>query len=140
MVDNSYNIHLQPFRDVAPDGTMVVWIAGDKFRYPPLSKELVEAAKEVLRKHIPDCDKVKIRNYVAKHGPNWVKSKHLGWGLEIRNVLRRNNLGDNKLPTGTWDDYYPLMVELTVGAEGGLASFINESLSKEFYKIEAPDL
>lgn len=77
--------------------------------------EFLERAVEFLTKHIDNDTKTLIQSAFDKEGSGWLTSYHFGWGMHIRNALRKEGLKDDVLPDGNWDDYYGVIVEIACG-------------------------
>lgn len=84
-----------------------------------LSKEILLKAVEVLTNDFAEGDKKFLVN-LYKSTPSetkaqWFIEYHHYDGMAIRNLLRRNGLLDEQLPSGNWDDYYVQVMEVAIG-------------------------
>jgi uncharacterized LabA/DUF88 family protein len=87
-----------------------------------MNKYLMNCPVWIIIKSVKFFDSIfdKIDRYGIKRDyendpETWWAEQHFYWGMDMRNLLRKNVCLDNELPTGNWDDYYVQMIELTVG-------------------------
>ena len=48
-------------------------------------------------------------------GVEWFTPNHFGYGMYLRNELRKIGLTDDLLPDQNWDDYYIPVLEVALG-------------------------
>lgn len=57
-----------------------------------------------------------IRHIIAVEPLNWWVPYHFGWGMAVRNYLRKGGIDEAALPTHNLDDYYVEAVERALAA------------------------
>jgi hypothetical protein len=87
---------------------------GDRMVEMPTN--ILNKAIELLKKEIDAKTQDEIRESIKDNPLYWFAPYHFGWGMAIRNLLRDKVCLDNKLPSGTWDDYYVQIIEIVVHA------------------------
>lgn len=87
--------------------------------FKELPKEILIKAVDILDKDFSDGDKKFLINLYNNTPPEtkaqWFIGYHHYDGMAIRNLLRRNGLLDDQLPSGNWDDYYTQCMEVAIG-------------------------
>jgi hypothetical protein len=95
-----------------------------------LDPEIRHRAVSLIRRRVPVGQLRELRDIIDRHGDDWPFTDlapvqpherlhipipyHFAGGMAMRNCLREE-IGDDELPTGTWDDYYIQAVEAAVG-------------------------
>lgn len=79
-----------------------------------LRPELRKKAVEFLYLGIDSESQTEIHR-LALDDPEWWAPQHFGWGMAIRNALRKGGFGEKELAVDNLDDYYVGLVEMALG-------------------------
>jgi hypothetical protein len=89
--------------------------------YQGLSPELKSPALAMLREELSSVH-VEIKMAYDADPSGWYVGYHFGWGMSVRNLLRRKGFGEDYFKVHNLDDIYVLLVEdalkLAVKTEG----------------------
>ncbi len=77
-------------------------------------EEKIAPAVEYLRRSIHSAAAKQVREAIADSPEHWVAPYHFGWGMAIRNDLRRAGYGEEYWPIWNLDDIYVPLVERAV--------------------------
>jgi hypothetical protein len=94
--------------------------------YQQLPPDIRARAVGYLQGRLDASDRAEIHNQFAEHGIKWYTPHHHGWGRVLRNELR-NEAGilDEELPSGNWDDYVAVCIEVACGIREPVSGFID---------------
>jgi len=86
-------------------------------KYQELPAEFKAEAIKLLKQTLTSQTQDEIRMLHTTHGAPWIHEipmGHFGFGMGIRNLLRKNGLTDDKAG-GNLDDYYVQLLEASCG-------------------------
>lgn len=86
------------------------WVVFNAERFNSLNPTTRDAAVAMLRVEL-ETVKDDIRAKIAENPQTWWAPYHFGWGMAVRNLLRRKGFGEKELGVGNIDDYYVSLVE-----------------------------
>jgi hypothetical protein len=85
-----------------------------KQKHREIPKDVLVKAIAVVKKLVAPKDKKRIiEAYILYGTQEWAGELgiHFGWGMAVRNQLRKAGLTDDIFPTGNLDDYYISIIE-----------------------------
>lgn len=86
-------------------------------RWNELAHDVKLRATAVLKRELePEAVEFVLASH-KKYGREWLSKSfaHFGFGMQVRNLLRENNITDDQTPMGNLDDYYGQMIEAACG-------------------------
>lgn len=84
--------------------------------YADLDSAKRDAAIACLRIELVGVS-VEIREAIDKNPEGWCAHYHFGWGMEVRNRLRRAGFGEDAFNIANLDDIYVPLIEAAVEVE-----------------------